>query len=78
MTRWNLSIPDETDRAVRSYLARTGLKKGDLSAFVNDACRREIPRRTVRDLRERNQDLSEEDAMELAREAVEATRAPGP
>ena len=38
MTRWNLSIQDETDRKVRVYLARKGLKKGDLSSFVED-CR---------------------------------------
>ena len=31
MTRWNLSIQDETDRKVRVFLARTGFKKGDLS-----------------------------------------------
>ncbi len=50
MTRWNLSIPEETDRAVRSYLARRGLKKGDLSDFVNDAVRREVFDRVVRDI----------------------------
>jgi hypothetical protein len=37
MTRWNLSIPEETDRMVRSYLARIGLEKGDLSKFVDTA-----------------------------------------
>ena len=31
MTRWNLVISDDTNRRVRSYLARTGGKKGDLS-----------------------------------------------
>jgi hypothetical protein len=47
MTRWNLSISDETDRLVQSHLARTGLKKGDLSKFVETAVRQEILRRTV-------------------------------
>ena len=41
MTRGNLSIQDDTDRLVRVFLARAGLKKGDLSAFVEAACRRE-------------------------------------
>ena len=31
MTCWNLSISAQTDRAVRTFLARTGGKKGDLS-----------------------------------------------
>ena len=42
MTRWTLSIPDETDRTVRTYLARIGLKKGDLSRFVDRAVRRQV------------------------------------
>ena len=40
MTRWNLSIPEQTDRTVRTFLARTGGKKGDLSRFVDEAVRR--------------------------------------
>ena len=47
MSRWNLSISEETDRMVRSYLARIGLKKGDLSKFVDTAVRGEVLRRTV-------------------------------
>ena len=35
MPKWNLTIPDETDRLVRTHLARNGMKKGDLSALVN-------------------------------------------
>ena len=46
MTRWNLSISEKTDRLVRSHLARIGMKKGDLSKFVDTAVRtiRESPR----------------------------------
>jgi hypothetical protein len=75
MTRWNLSIPEETDRLVRVFLARTGLKKGDLSAFVDAACRSEVLRRTVAEIQEQNADLSAEEAMRLADEAVAAARA---
>lgn len=75
MTRWNLSIPDETDRAVRSYLARKGLKKGDLSDFVNDAVRREVFDRVVRDIKERNADADPEELTKLIDEAVEWARA---
>ena len=75
MTRWNLSIQDETDRLVRVFLARTGLKKGDLSAFVEAACRSEVLRRTVAEIHEHNADLDPEEAMRLASEAVAAARA---
>lgn len=75
MTKWNLSIRDETDRAVRGFLARTGLKKGDLSRFVEDAVRSEVLRRTVTQVQEQNADLSADEAMKLANEAVAWSRA---
>lgn len=75
MTRWNLSIPDEADRLVRVFLARSGMKKGDLSSFVVEACRKEVLRRTVKEVQEQNPDLSPEEAMKLADEAVASTRA---
>ncbi len=78
MTRWNLSIPEETDRAVRSFLARKGGKKGDLSKFANTAMRREILRQTVMDIQEQNADLGEKVAANLADEAVKWARANRP
>ncbi len=75
MTRWNLSIQDETDRKVRVFLARKGLKKGDLSSFVEDAVRGEVLRRTVLEVHDQNADLSARAAMDLANEAVAWARA---
>ena len=75
MTRWNLSISDETDRLVRSHLARSGLKKGDLSKFVETAVRQEILRRTVKEVQAQNAGLTEAEAMTLANEAVAWARA---
>ena len=75
MTRWNLVITDETDRHVRSYLARTGGKKGDLSRFVDRAVRQAIFWETVESIWERNRNLSGEDVQRLADEAVAQARA---
>ena len=36
-TRWSVVIPEDTDRALRTYLARKGTGKGDLSRFVDEA-----------------------------------------
>jgi hypothetical protein len=39
--RWTVSVSKETDITVRSFLAQRGLKKGDLSKFIeesNGAC----------------------------------------
>ena len=75
MTRWTLSIPDETDRAVRTYLARSGLKKGDLSKFVDKAVRRQVFALIVKDVKERNADVDQEELQKLIDEAVEQARA---
>ncbi len=67
MTRWSLSVPDHTDRLVRVFLARAGMKKGDLSTFVGEAVHAEVLRRSARQLQQRDPDLGDEDAMELAK-----------
>ena len=75
MTRWNLSIPDETDRTVRTYLARTGLKKGSLSAFVDEAVRSRVFQLTVQRVKEHNADADPEELRRLIDEAVGWARA---
>jgi hypothetical protein len=67
MTRWSLSVPESTDRLVRVFLARTGMKKGDLSTFVEEAVQAEVLRRSARQLQRRDPELGEEEAMELAK-----------
>jgi hypothetical protein len=67
MPKWNVTIQDETDRMVRVFLARAGLKKGDLSAFVEGAVRAEILRRQAKELQEKDPKLGDEEARELAR-----------
>jgi len=41
-TRWTLVIPVNTDKVVRSHLAHSGMKKGDLSKFVDRAVRQAV------------------------------------
>lgn len=78
MTRWNLVIPDETNRSVRSHLARIGGKKGDLSLFVDRAVRQAVFWETVETVWDGNQGLSPEQAQMLADEAVAESRAARP
>ena len=75
MTRWNLVISDDTNRAVRSYLARTGGKKGDLSRFVDRAVRQAIFWETLESVWQRNRHLSPGEVQALADEAVMQARA---
>ncbi len=46
-TRWTVSVSKETDIAVRGFLAQCGMKKGDLSAFIEDAVRWRVVDQTV-------------------------------
>lgn len=75
MTRWNLVITDDTDRSVRSYLARTGRTKGDLSKFVERAVRQAIFWGTVEAVWERNKHLPAAEVQRAADEAVAGARA---
>jgi hypothetical protein len=45
--RWNIKVSKEADRSVRGFLAQRGLKKGDLSKFVEEAVCWRVLRMTV-------------------------------
>ncbi len=69
-TRWSVVIPEDTDRALRSYLARKGTKKGDLSRFVDEAVLSRLFELTVEDVKERNQAYAQEDILEAIEDAL--------
>ena len=75
MSRWNLSIPEETDRTVRTFLARNGGKKGDLSRFVDDAVRRRVFDLTVSQVKQRNAGSDQRGVLDLIDDEVSAARA---
>jgi hypothetical protein len=69
-TRWSVVVPEDTDRALRSYLARKGTKKGDLSRFVDEAVLSRLFELTVEDVKERNQEYAQEDILEAIEDAL--------
>lgn len=73
-TRWTLTISKDTDIALRSFLAQRGLKKGDLSKFVEDAVRWRVFDQTVEEVRSKFADLSPEALQDLIDEATGAAR----
>ena len=75
VARWNIVIPEKTDRAVRIFLARTGGKKGDLSRFVDEAVRRRVLDLTVGTVKDRNADRDQQEILDLIDEEVDAARA---
>ena len=72
--RWTIKVSRETDLSLRSYLGAQGMKKGDLSRFVEEAVRWRVLDRTVQRLKDRNQDLPAEELEALIDEAVAEAR----
>ena len=73
--RWSVVVSEATDRSLRSYLARTDGRKGDLSRFVDRAIRQAIFWKTLESVWERNKHLSAAEVRALADDAVAQARA---
>ncbi len=73
--RWTVCVSKDTDISVRSFLAERGMKKGDLSKFIEDAVKWRVLDRTLAEARSRFADMPPEALDSLIDEAVAATRA---
>lgn len=74
ITRWTVSVSRDTDIAVRSFLAQRGMKKGDLSKFIEDAVKWRVLDQTMAEARAGFADLPPDAVQALADEAVAAVR----
>ena len=72
--RWTVKVSPETDRSLRSYLGQHGMKKGDLSKFIERAVQKEILAQTAAEVKQRNADLTSADLQTLIDEAITAVR----
>ena len=73
-TRWTVTVSKETDIAVRSLLAQRGLKKGDLSKFIEEAVKWRVFDQTLTEVRSRFDDLEPGALQDLIDEATESVR----
>ena len=76
-TRWTVSVSKDTDIAVRSYLAKRGMKKGDLSKFIEEAVKWRVFDQTLAEVRGKFADVSPDELEALISEAVASVRGPG-
>jgi hypothetical protein len=76
-TRWTVSVSKETDISVRTFLAARGMKKGDLSKFIEDAVKWRVLDQTITEARSAFSDLAPAEIETLINEAVTATRSAG-
>jgi Ribbon-helix-helix domain len=73
--RWTLSISKETDVTLRTFLAQSGLKKGDLSKFVEDAVQWRLLKINIADTRARNAHLRPDEIERAVEQALDEVRA---
>jgi hypothetical protein len=73
--RWSLKVSRETDLSLRTFLGARGMKKGDLSKFVEEAVRWRIFDRTAQEIKARNADTDPKELQDLIDAAVSEVRA---
>jgi hypothetical protein len=73
--RWNLKVSKEIDLTLRTYLGAQGMKKGDLSKFIEEAVRWRILNRTVQDIKSRNANADPDELQAIIDSAVRKVRA---
>ena len=74
--RWSLSVSQDTDASLREYLGAQGMKKGDLSRFVEEAVRWRMFDNTVQAIKQRNADQDPVYLQALIDQALDAVRHP--
>lgn len=74
MTRWTVSVSKATDIAVRSFLTQRGMKKGDLSKFIEEAVKWRVLDQTMTEAHSKFADMPTAELEALIEEAVAAAR----
>jgi len=72
--RWSLVVSRETDIALRTLLAQQGMRKGDLSRFVEEAVRWRVLDSTVEKVRGRNRAIAPAEINRAIDTALAAAR----
>ena len=73
--RLTITWSKQADLALRSYLGAQGMKKGDISKFIEEAVRWRILHQTVREARQAFADVPPDQLQKMIDEAVKDVRA---
>ena len=73
--RWNIKVSKETDLNLRTFLGSHGMKKGDLSKFIEQAVRAHVFHCAVQDIKARNADTDPDELQTLIDNTVREVRA---
>lgn len=72
MARWSVLVSKETDLALRAFLGQRGMRKGDLSKFIEESVKWRMFQQARNKVREGFSDLSADDVQALVDEALSA------
>jgi hypothetical protein len=75
LVRWTVKVSRDTDVSLRSFLAQRGLKKGDLSKFVERAVQKEVFAQTVAAVQARNANVPDDRIEQAIEDALREVRA---
>jgi hypothetical protein len=74
VVRWNIKVSRDTDLALRTFLGSKGMKKGDLSKFIEEAVRAQVFHRTILDIKARNASTDPNELQSIIDHAVKEVR----
>jgi hypothetical protein len=75
VTRWTVSVSKDTDMALRCFLAQRGMKKGDMSKFIEEAVKWQVFRQTLEEVRQGIADIPDAELEAMINEATDSIRA---
>jgi hypothetical protein len=74
VVRWTIKVSKDTDLSLRTFLGSKGMKKGDLSKFIEEAVQAQLFHRTVQDIKARNADTDPDELQAIIDGAVREVR----
>jgi len=75
IVRWTVKVSRDTDVSLRTFLAQRGLRKGDLSKFIERAVQKEVFAQTVAAVKARNEGIPDAEIQEAIDDALRQVRA---
>ena len=75
LVRWTVKVSKDTDVSLRMFLAQRGLKKGDLSKFIERAVQKEVFAQTVAAVQARNEGVPDAEVEKAIDDALHQVRA---
>jgi hypothetical protein len=73
--RWTVKVSKETDIALRTYLAQAGMRRGDLSKFIEEAVRWRVLEQTASAVKARTSSMASGRLQSIVDDAVAKVRA---